>query len=116
MRVPSSYNGVVGFKTSTGRIDKTGIAPLSRTLDTIGPLTHSVEDCVLADMVLRGAVTTSVRRANLSSIKLFVPTNVVLDEADSAVVENFERSLRSLEANGIEVRRGDLAPLTAILE
>ena len=89
VRVPSSYNGVVGFKTSTGRIDKTGIAPLSRTLDTIGPLAHSVEDCVLADMALRGAVTTSVRRADLRSVKLFVPTNVILDDADASVVESF---------------------------
>jgi aspartyl-tRNA(Asn)/glutamyl-tRNA(Gln) amidotransferase subunit A len=116
VRIPSSYNGVVGFKTSTGRIDKTGIAPLSRSLDTIGPLAHSVEDCVLADMVLRGALTTAARRANLSSVRLFVPTNVVLDQADAAVVENFERSLRALEAKGIEVRRGDFAPLAAILE
>jgi aspartyl-tRNA(Asn)/glutamyl-tRNA(Gln) amidotransferase subunit A len=116
VRVPSSYNGVVGFKTSTSRIDKRGITPLSRTLDTIGPLARSVEDCVLADVVLRGAVTSPGRQADLGSIKLFFPINVILDDADAAVVENFERSLRSLEAKGVEMRRGDFAPLTAILE
>jgi aspartyl-tRNA(Asn)/glutamyl-tRNA(Gln) amidotransferase subunit A len=67
-------------------------------------------------MALRGAVTSRARRSDPSSIKLFVPTNVVLDDADAAVVENFERSLRSLEATGVEVRRGDFAALTAILE
>jgi aspartyl-tRNA(Asn)/glutamyl-tRNA(Gln) amidotransferase subunit A len=45
VRIPASFNGVFGFKTSEGRIDKTGVIPLSRTFDTIGPLARSVADC-----------------------------------------------------------------------
>jgi aspartyl-tRNA(Asn)/glutamyl-tRNA(Gln) amidotransferase subunit A len=106
VRVPASYNGTVGFKTSTGRIDKTGIVPLAATYDTIGPLARSVEDCILADMVMRGAAMSPVRRADLSDLKLFVPTNIVLNDAEPAVMENFERSLRALEARGVRIARG----------
>ena len=57
IRAPASFCGIVGFKTSEGRIDKQGVFPLSRTLDTIGPMAHTVEDCVLIDMALRGQST-----------------------------------------------------------
>ena len=106
VRVPASYNGTVGFKTSTGRIDKTGIVPLAVAYDTIGPLARSVEDCILADMVMRGAAMSPVCRADLSDLKLFVPTNIVLNDAEPAVMENFERSLRALEARGVRIARG----------
>ncbi len=116
VRVPSSYNGTVGFKTSTGRIDKTGIIPLSSTFDTIGPLARSVEDCILADMVMRGAAMSPVRRAELSGLRLFVPTNVAFDGAEPAVLENFERTLRALEAKGVKISRGHFAPFDAVVE
>ena len=66
IRAPASFCGIVGFKTSEGRIDKSGVFPLSRTLDTIGPLAHTVEDCVLIDMALRGQKATPVRPIDLS--------------------------------------------------
>jgi aspartyl-tRNA(Asn)/glutamyl-tRNA(Gln) amidotransferase subunit A len=68
VRIPASYNGVVGYKTSTGRIDKTGLVPLARTYDTIGPLARSVEDCILLDMLMRAKVTLPVRCAELNSL------------------------------------------------
>src|ERR1700733_3644971 len=68
IRAPASFCGIVGFKTSEGRIDKHGVFPLSRTLDTIGPMAHTVEDCVLIDMALRGQSSTPVRPIDLSSV------------------------------------------------
>ena len=71
IRAPASFCGIVGFKTSEGRIDKQGVFPLSRTLDTIGPLSHTVEDCVLIDRALRGQsrrpYTRSISAASNSS-------------------------------------------------
>ena len=116
VRIPAAFNGIVGYKTSTGRIDANGIIPLARTYDTIGPLARSVEDCILLDMVVRGAVTTSVRRGDLSSLTVLVPQNVVLDDADEAVVENFERSLEALARAGVSVRRERVETLDEILE
>lgn len=116
VRIPAAFNGIVGYKTSTGRIDASGLVPLARSYDTIGPLARSVEDCVLLDMVLRGAVTTPVRRRELSSLTLLAPQNVVLDDADEAVVENFERSLKALSDASVSVRRERVETLDEILE
>lgn len=111
IRVPAAFNGVVGYKSSEGRIDKSAVFPLSYTLDTIGPLARSVEDCVQLDAVLRGAVVSTVRRMPLSEARLFVPETLVLDDLEPAVAANFEQSLRNLEAAGVRITRGPLGPL-----
>jgi aspartyl-tRNA(Asn)/glutamyl-tRNA(Gln) amidotransferase subunit A len=54
VRIPAAFNGIFGLKTTFGRISLHGTALLSWTLDTIGPLARSVDDCaellrVLAD-------------------------------------------------------------------
>jgi aspartyl-tRNA(Asn)/glutamyl-tRNA(Gln) amidotransferase subunit A len=103
VRIPASFNGVFGFKTSEGRIDKTGVIPLSRTFDTIGPLARSVADCAALDMVLRGAVAVDAERSDVSGLKLVVPKNLVCDQAEPAVLANFERSLDALGRAGATV-------------
>jgi len=41
---PSSQNSVVGLKPTIGLLSRTGIVPISSTLDTPGPMTKSVTD------------------------------------------------------------------------
>lgn len=41
---PSSQNSVVGIKPTVGALSRTGIVPISSTLDTPGPMTKSVLD------------------------------------------------------------------------
>ncbi|MFP4273738.1 MAG: amidase family protein, partial [Paracoccaceae bacterium] len=105
VRIPAAFNGVVGYKSSEGRIDARGVFALSRTLDTVGPLGRSVEDCVLADMVLRGAAATAVRRQPVAGLRILVPESVVLDDLDAAVAANFEQSLIRLERAGALISR-----------
>lgn len=116
VRVPASYNGVVGFKTSEGRVAEETTIALSRTLDTIGPLAHSVRDCALAEMVLRGAVNLDATRMDVRELSLIVPTNVVFDEAEAAVTDNFERSIEALVRAGAKVERRPLDCLARVVE
>jgi aspartyl-tRNA(Asn)/glutamyl-tRNA(Gln) amidotransferase subunit A len=116
IRIPAAFNGVVGFKPSENRIDKAGTVPLSRTLDTIGPLARSVADCVLLDMALRGVVAADVRRESLRGLPILVPTNVVLDQAEPAVLKNFEHSLEALAAAGAVIRRERVAAFDEAVE
>ena len=46
VRIPSAFNGLVGLKVTVGRISLHGTGLLSWTLDSIGPMARSVEDCV----------------------------------------------------------------------
>jgi len=106
VRVPSAFNGLTGYKSSEGRIDKRGVAPLSVTLDTIGPLARSVEDCVLLDMALRGAATSPVVRRDAGELRAFVPETCVMEDLDDAVAANFEAALDALARAGATIERG----------
>ena len=44
---PSSYCGIVGYKPSFGTINRAGLKPLAESLDTIGVMARTVEDCAL---------------------------------------------------------------------
>jgi aspartyl-tRNA(Asn)/glutamyl-tRNA(Gln) amidotransferase subunit A len=54
VRIPSAFNGLVGLKVTFGRISLHGTGLLSWTLDTIGPMARSVEDCALLLQALAG--------------------------------------------------------------
>src|SRR5215813_8362672 len=55
VRVPASWCGITGLKTTIGRISTYGVLPLAPTLDTPGPLTRDVEDLALLLQVMQGA-------------------------------------------------------------
>ena len=50
---PSSINGLVGLKPTVGLWSRSGIIPISKTQDTAGPMTRTVEDAA----ILLGALT-----------------------------------------------------------
>ncbi|MEM9048043.1 MAG: amidase [Pseudomonadota bacterium] len=108
VRVPAALNGVVGYKSSEGRLEKAGVFDLSPTLDTVGPLARSVLDCVLVEAVLRGAPRSDVKRRPVDGMSVFVPQHVVLDDLDPAVLENFEASLERLARAGACIGRKPL--------
>jgi aspartyl-tRNA(Asn)/glutamyl-tRNA(Gln) amidotransferase subunit A len=47
IRMPAALCGVTGLMPSTGRVSRSGVFPLSQTLDHAGPLARTVEDCAL---------------------------------------------------------------------
>lgn len=55
VRIPAAFCGVVGFKPGRTRLERTGIRSPVRTLDAIGPITRTVEDCALLWQVMAGA-------------------------------------------------------------
>jgi len=54
VRLPASACGVTGLKTTWGRVSRHGAMPLSHSLDTIGPLARSAEDCALLFSAIAG--------------------------------------------------------------
>merc|ERR1711969_462549 len=47
VRLPAAWCGLVGLKTTIGRISTYGVLPLASTLDTPGPMCRTVEDAAL---------------------------------------------------------------------
>ena len=105
IRIPASFNGVVGYKSSTGHYPMDGVFPLSRTLDTLGPFAHSVADCVLADAVLRGLKKPAIKASALKGLEVLVPETAVFDGSEDSVIASFEASIARLRKAGVKVRR-----------
>jgi aspartyl-tRNA(Asn)/glutamyl-tRNA(Gln) amidotransferase subunit A len=54
VRIPASLCGLTGLKTTYGLVSLAGVVPLSATLDSIGPLTRSVDDAALVTAAMAG--------------------------------------------------------------
>ena len=116
MRIPAAFNGVVGYKTSTGRIDATGLVALARSYDTIGPLARSVEDCILLDMRCAARCTVPSGGAPSASLTVVVPDERRLDDGRAGGGRQFRASLAGAAQAGVTVRRERVGALDEVLE
>lgn len=51
---PSSVNGVTGLRPTYGTVSKTGAMALSWSMDKLGPMCRSVDDCALVYSIIKG--------------------------------------------------------------
>jgi aspartyl-tRNA(Asn)/glutamyl-tRNA(Gln) amidotransferase subunit A len=109
VRVPAAFCGLVGYKASIDRYDRTGMLPLAPSLDTIGVFTHDVAGAVRADAWLRGTRPT-LPTLPTTRFRFVVPTGEVLDDCDPDVREAFENTLSVLD------RPVERRPLPALVE
>lgn len=54
IRKPAAYCGVAGLKPTYGRVSRTGMIPLSQSLDHAGPITWTVRDSALILQAIAG--------------------------------------------------------------
>ena len=113
VRGPAAYCGVVGVKTSAGLWPMDGIFPLSRTLDTIGPLTRSAADAALVMGALTGEPVA--RPAPLKGLRLGRPKNVFFDDLDDHVRSCVEAALAKIAEAGAEIVEIDVPEIAEIL-
>src|SRR5262249_27670476 len=55
IRIPAALCGLTGLKPTYGLVSLAGVVPLATTLDSLGPLTHTVEDSALLTAAMAGA-------------------------------------------------------------
>jgi amidase len=102
---PASINGIVGLKPTVGLVSRRGIAPISHSQDTAGPLTRSVRDAAVMLGIMSGLDAA--------------------DSASAAVGDRFETDyVRYVDPNGLNGARvgiarkffADNAPLNRFLD
>lgn len=105
VRIPAAFNGITGYKATRGRYSMRGVFPLSKSLDSLGPLCRSVQDAVWIDAAMRGLSAPDVRRGSVEGLSLVVPETIVFDDAEAGVVSAFVAALTRLEKAGARIRR-----------
>jgi aspartyl-tRNA(Asn)/glutamyl-tRNA(Gln) amidotransferase subunit A len=54
IRIPAAMVGIVGLKPTYGRVSGRGVVPLAWSLDHVGPLARTVEDCAILFQAIAG--------------------------------------------------------------
>ncbi|PKN54392.1 MAG: 2-amino-5-chloromuconate deaminase [Deltaproteobacteria bacterium HGW-Deltaproteobacteria-14] len=105
VRIPASWTGQVGLKTTRGRWSTDGIVPLSTTLDTAGVLTRTVADLRVAFGALDPEAGEDIEPVEVSALRLGRPDELVYDGCSPGVAEAVEAALGTLAARGARVER-----------
>ncbi|MBI2195798.1 MAG: Asp-tRNA(Asn)/Glu-tRNA(Gln) amidotransferase subunit GatA [Candidatus Levybacteria bacterium] len=115
IRLPASFNNLVGLKPTYGRVSRYGIIAMASSLDSIGHFTKTVEDSALLLSVTAGsdphdATTPDKTVSNYSKIengvkglKIGVPKEYFASGLDSEIKEKTEAVIKKLEELGAEV-------------
>jgi aspartyl-tRNA(Asn)/glutamyl-tRNA(Gln) amidotransferase subunit A len=105
IQYPAAFCGVTGLRPTFGRVSRDGTATLSRTMDKLGPMARTAEDCGLVLAATAGGdpgepaafarrfalpPVTPARRCRLGILR------GTLDGTQPEVRRNFERSLEVL--------------------
>jgi mandelamide amidase len=80
VRIPCSFNGCAALRPTVGRYPTEGIAPLSHTRDTPGPMAQSIFDLALIDQIMTGG--PSIKPANLKGVRLGVVPEFMANQDD----------------------------------
>ncbi|WP_419166228.1 amidase [Candidatus Palauibacter sp.] len=105
IRIPASATGVVGMRSTTGRWPTTGVVPLSTTLDTVGLLTHTVEDLRYAFRALdplagHAGETADAAPEGVSGLRIGVPASRLWTDAEPGIAAVVQGALDELSAAG----------------
>ena len=121
IRMPAHFCGVTGLKTTVGRVSRAGAMPLSQSLDTVGPLARSAEDCALLTGLMAGADPEdptaaslpvpdymAATKGSLKGLRIGVPTAFYVDDLDSEVARVLGETVATLQREGAEIVKVEL--------
>jgi aspartyl-tRNA(Asn)/glutamyl-tRNA(Gln) amidotransferase subunit A len=129
IRIPAAACGVSGLKPTFGLVSRSGVVPLSWSLDHAGPIARSVEDCALLLDVLAGYDPTDPDSVDVPLLNynaallatrtpedavrgtvLGLPTSYFFRHLDPEVERAVQAAIETLVALGATVREVALPP------
>lgn len=116
IRLPASYCGCVGMRTTYGRTSRYGVMSMASSLDTIGPLAKSVEDTATILQTIAGqdpmdATTlpapvpeySASLTGDVKGLRIGLPKEYFIKGIDPAVEEAVRQAVKALEKIGAVV-------------
>jgi len=86
---PASANSLVGLKPTTGSLSRSGVVPISSTLDTTGPITRNIADAVILFNAMAGFDENDMAMPLLSADLSLIYRTVDLNGKRLGALENF---------------------------
>jgi aspartyl-tRNA(Asn)/glutamyl-tRNA(Gln) amidotransferase subunit A len=121
IRMPAHFCGVTGLKTTVGRVSRAGAMPLSQSLDTVGPLARSAEDCAVLLGLMAGADPNdptaisgplpdfaAATTGSIKGLTIGVPTGFYVDDLDAEVAGVLDATIAVLKREGANVVQVEL--------
>jgi aspartyl-tRNA(Asn)/glutamyl-tRNA(Gln) amidotransferase subunit A len=128
IRIPAALCGIVGMKPTFGRVSKSGVFPLSWTLDHVGPISRTVEDNAMMLNVLAGHdqedpysvdlpaedftrdLDTGLRGAGIG-----IPSSFYFDHVEEEVGARVREAIEVFRSLGAQVREVEIPNLVDTL-
>jgi aspartyl-tRNA(Asn)/glutamyl-tRNA(Gln) amidotransferase subunit A len=125
IRLPAHFCGITGLKPTYGRVSRANAMPLSFSLDSVGPLARTAEDCALImdeiagpdplDATTAQAPLWDAHKAEPSSnFAIGIPAAFYTEDLDTDVTSAFENALSTLRELGVKLVSVKLPDQTAI--
>jgi mandelamide amidase len=100
VRVPCALNGCASLRPTVGRYPQAGIAPISHTRDTAGPMAVAMADVELLDRVITGAPPTGP--ADLRGVRVGLVSDFYAN-LDTDTQTAFAATMTRLRGAGVAV-------------
>jgi len=121
IRMPAHFCGVTGLKTTVGRVSRAGAMPLSQSLDTVGPLARTAEDCAILLGLMAGADPAdptaisgplpdyaAATTGSVKGLTIGVPGAFYVDDLDAEVAGVLDATIAVFRREGANVVRVEL--------
>ncbi|MCP1745636.1 Asp-tRNA(Asn)/Glu-tRNA(Gln) amidotransferase A subunit family amidase [Bradyrhizobium japonicum] len=111
VRVPAALNGCAALRPTIGRYPQEGIAPISHTRDTAGPMAATMTDVALLDRVIAGG--DAIAPADLKQVRIGI-AKAMLTNLDADTEAAFHAAIAKMKAQGVmivEIEMPELAGL-----
>ncbi|MCK4454050.1 Asp-tRNA(Asn)/Glu-tRNA(Gln) amidotransferase subunit GatA [Candidatus Parcubacteria bacterium] len=114
IRLPASFCGVVGLKPTYGTVSRYGLIAFASSLDQIGPMTETIEDCKIVFDVIKGwdeMDSTSIKTQSLSrsvakspsDLKIGIPKEYFVKGMDPEVEKQIKKAIKKYEDEGAKI-------------
>ncbi len=112
VRLPSSFCGIVGLKPTYGAVSRFGLISLASSLDQIGPMAKTVEDCKIVFNAINGndpldATSLESKISNfkfqISNLKIGVPKEYFVKGMEPEVEKIINGTIKKIERQGAKI-------------
>ncbi|AWL99180.1 indoleacetamide hydrolase [Bradyrhizobium amphicarpaeae] len=111
VRVPAALNGCASLRPTVGRYPQQGIAPISHTRDTAGPMAATMADVALLDRVITGGA--AVAPADLKQMRIGI-VRTMLTNLDVDTETAFQAAIVRMKAQGVTVVEVEMPQLAEL--